>query len=137
MVMDSALCILPRDDHETESSPTCSRLKDSTSISRIAKAIQFFSSAHWNSPPQGITTPKTPQTHAIHYADANEAELVVNQQFLIRIESIFGPQPSYDLTFAVNILKNFIFEARKLQQLHLRGEIYNTSNLLFTVRDLL
>jgi hypothetical protein len=38
---------------------------------------------------------------------------------------IFGPQPSYDLPFAVNILKDFIFEAR----LDLRGEIYDTTNL--------
>jgi hypothetical protein len=73
----------------------------------------LFSSAPWHSLSQGIAAPQTPQTHAVHYADANEPELAVNQQFLIRIESIFGPQRSYDLSLAVNILKDFIFQARK------------------------
>jgi hypothetical protein len=49
--------------------------------------------------------------HGFHSANANKPELAVNQQFLIRIESIFGSQPSYDLPFTVNMLKHFIFEA--------------------------
>jgi hypothetical protein len=93
--------------------------------------------SHRHSLPQGIVASKTPQTHAVHYVDANEPELVVSEQFLIRIESIFGPQPSYELHFAVNIFKDFVFEARKLQRLDSRGEIYNTPDLLFAVRDLL
>jgi hypothetical protein len=41
----------------------------------------FFSSGRPSSPP-GENAPKTAPLHPIHFADANDAEIAVNEEFL-------------------------------------------------------
>jgi hypothetical protein len=83
------------------------------------------------------TTTGMPRLHSLHYADANDAEIAVNREFLSQIELMFGPQTPVRLDFTVKVFFDFILEARKLQRLDARGQIFDAPNLGFTVAELL
>jgi hypothetical protein len=75
--------------------------------------------------------------HSVHYADANHAEIEVNEEFLKVVTHMFGPRSDWDLGPAMDVFIDFIVEARKLRRLESRGLIYQSPNLNFSVRDLL
>jgi hypothetical protein len=76
------------------------------------------------------------KTHSIHYADANDAEISINREFISRIEVMFSPRTDWAVSDATLILLDFIQEARKLERLEDRGEIFVAPDLNFTLAEL-
>jgi hypothetical protein len=75
--------------------------------------------------------------HSVHYADANEVEIAINERFLKAIVQMFGTSPICDVTDAMKAFVDFILEARTCERLISRGAIYQTPDLSFSLRDLL
>jgi hypothetical protein len=55
------------------------------------------------------------QLHSTHWADANEAEVVVTREFLTAIESLVGPSTRVAIEVAAYAFQDFIVEAHRLQ----------------------
>jgi hypothetical protein len=51
--------------------------------------------------------------HSGHYADADDAKIEVNRQFLSDIEVMFGTRNTLELGFALNIFVDSSVEAKK------------------------
>jgi hypothetical protein len=60
-----------------------------------------------------------PLSHLLHFADANDAEIEVNGQFLDSIEFMFGPHTTMSIENSANIFLDFITEGRKFDDLKL------------------
>jgi hypothetical protein len=99
--------------------------------------MQKFFSAHRRSQGRGLGPPRPPQTHSAHYADANDAEISVNTEFIRCLESAFGPDTAFQPDFAASAFVDFIVEARKLERLSARGPIFQIENLAFPLSALL
>jgi hypothetical protein len=78
-----------------------------------------------------------PSSHSLHFADANDAEIEVNRQFLDSIEFMFGPHTTMSIENSANIFLDFITEGRKIRRLEDRNFPPAVSDLGFTLRDLL
>jgi hypothetical protein len=97
---------------------------------------QYCSRFIWTAPqPQPV--PTTTHQHFLYHADANEAEIVINQEFLDRVDENFGPQTGCTLNEAIAIFINFIVIAKRNERLPERGQIHELSNLRFSLKDLL
>jgi hypothetical protein len=79
--------------------------------------IQFHETDGRHSRRRAWRQDQTSETHSAHYGDANDAEVVVNEQFLHAIESAFGPETRFQPGFAATAFVDFLVEARKLERL--------------------
>jgi hypothetical protein len=73
----------------------------------------------------------------VHYADADGADAVVNEQVLRAIESSFGPKTRFPLDLAATAFVNFLLEANKLERLQERGPIFEIPELDFPLSILM
>lgn len=89
------------------------------------------------SEPQGPGPPQAIQLHSLHYADANEAEVEINELFFRTIEDLFRPGSSTDVQSATDILIDFIAEARKQERLEDRGSTHQIADVDLSIRDML
>jgi hypothetical protein len=80
---------------------------------------------------------RTPETHSLHYADANEFEIAANEEILSRIEMMFEIDPLKDRERKVRVFIDAIVEGRKLQRLEKLGQIPDVADLNFPLRQLL
>jgi hypothetical protein len=99
--------------------------------------MHLFFPAAWRSLPAASPPAGTLARHSLHYADANDAEIGVNEEFLKKIEFLFGPRPTTDISLSVKMFIDFILEARKLRRLNSRGTIFEAPDLAFSLRGLL
>jgi hypothetical protein len=73
----------------------------------------------------------------LHYADANDAEVDVNQQFFRTIEMIAALTTQLNPEGATCIFTDFLIEAWKLERLEVRGGPHLIHGMHFSIKDLL
>jgi hypothetical protein len=73
----------------------------------------------------------------LHFADANEPEIMANGAILLRIEEMVGFSTLCDLEKHIHVFIDTIVEGRKLLRLEDRGEIVEIDGLDFPLRQLL
>jgi hypothetical protein len=84
-----------------------------------------------------VIDPRVPLVHLLHYADANDAEICVNQRFFGALEYMAARVTLISPGDVIRVFTNFLIEARKLQRLEARGDPHVVWNLDFSIKLLL